>query len=233
MSRLLCKASECVVILSAYRLSRDRDQKFFAVSSPSRFASSSAARQISQEPAIAIFDISMNHSKTEQCLVSERLRSFTRRRRALQRPLISIAHRDESTQRCCVIPGYSQSRSKPSNCHLSMKAMTESMNVRRVSRLDTICEYCLPPSPHPPMAIMMLIAGLRRLSAKAALKPPVQLMIDKRRSVEKKKQHEKKQQTKETEMGYYHVVRQGAGSRYKRGEAVPSNLSMLRFPFVP
>lgn len=59
-----------------------------------------------------------------------------------------------------VAPGYSQSRSKPSNCVcLSISSSTLFTKARRPSPVDTMSEYFWPPSPQPPTESISLDLG--------------------------------------------------------------------------
>uniref|UniRef100_A0A182UXJ2 Uncharacterized protein n=1 Tax=Anopheles merus TaxID=30066 RepID=A0A182UXJ2_ANOME len=58
-------------------------------------------------------------------------------------------------------PGYSQSRSNPSNPYTFMNWTTLEMNDWRRSLTATIWEYFLPPSAQPPTAIWYLACGYR------------------------------------------------------------------------
>lgn len=70
------------------------------------------------------------------------------------------------------IPGYSQSRSRPSNWCSVRKVTTDWVNLSRLILVAAISEYFLPPSFHPPMAISTFRLGFTCFSPTADLYAP-------------------------------------------------------------
>lgn len=61
----------------------------------------------------------------------------------------------------------------PSNGHSSRKRTIEFTNVLLRVGVETMPEYCFPPSAHPPIAIITFKSGFLSFNASADLKPPV------------------------------------------------------------